>query len=322
MATSIPISGLNSLSSIISSDFIPVVQSSSLTTYKMSTSVLGTWISSAVTVTSSLTTISASYAISSSKTISSSFASISSNLNYPNTSTASYSITSSYSVSSSWALQAATSPSSQFSISASWASASLSSSFAKTASFAVSASWANVSLSSTSASWASASISSSFLNGPHTGSTFGTSSWAVSASYANTTFGTPKAFASCIVSASFTTVAPNNRIKILSSYNISSITIVNKKIDTWMSSAYYCFEVNFINPMSSSQFLVVGHAGEYGVHIASYNICAPPNHSGLKTPITIPFRNNSYFSFFMNEVGPVSRTANTFTYIYFMVYDL
>ena len=63
MSTSIPISYLNILPTpITSSDFIPVVQSASLTTYRVPVSGLSNFISSSVQASSSLTSISASYA--------------------------------------------------------------------------------------------------------------------------------------------------------------------------------------------------------------------------------------------------------------------
>ena len=180
---SIPISNLNPLLVVTSSDLIPVVQSSSLTTFKTTLSVLGNWISSSVDASSSFSSTSASYAFSSSYTYSSSFAITSNNLNYPNLSTASYaisssqtmaSISSSYSITASFALHT---PTGSTAISSSWSSQSLwtttssfssqsmwniSSSFASRSFFATSASWASQSIWATSASFASGSISSSY----------------------------------------------------------------------------------------------------------------------------------------------------------------
>ena len=159
MATSIPISGLNTLSVVTSSDFIPIVQSSSMTTYRVPIEVFGDWISSDVVITSSLTSISSSYADSSSVSVSSSYSLVTDNLNYPNTSTASYAISSSYShitTSASYSL---------FATSASYSLKSTSSSFATSASWSsvqISGSWASRSFNSTSSSFADRSISASY----------------------------------------------------------------------------------------------------------------------------------------------------------------
>ena len=176
VSLSIPISGLNQLTVVTSSDFIPVVQSSSLTTFRTPLTVLGNWISSSVDASSSFSSISASYALSSSYACSSSFAITSNNLNYPNKSTASYAISSSqtmaaisssYTVTASFALHT---PTGSTAVSSSWASQSLwatTSSFASQSMWNISSSFASRSLVATSASWASQSIwatSSSFAS--------------------------------------------------------------------------------------------------------------------------------------------------------------
>lgn len=167
MSTSIPISGLNALGQVSSSDLLAVVKESTLTTFNVSLVVIAAWISASVEASSSLSSFSASYALSSSFANKAGLAITSNNLNYPNTSTASFAITASNAISASWApIQGVTA----FAISASWASASIwstTSSFASqsvSASWApvpISASWANTSIFATSASWASQSISSS-----------------------------------------------------------------------------------------------------------------------------------------------------------------
>jgi hypothetical protein len=183
VSLSIPISGLNPLNVVTSSDFIPVVQSSSLTTFRTPLTVLGNWISSSVNASSSFSSISASKAYSSSYACSSSFAITSNNLNYPNLSTASYAISSSqtinainsnYAITASFAISTITGSSA---ISSSWSSQSfwatsasfasqsiwsISSSFASRSLVATSASWASQSIWATSASFASRSISSSY----------------------------------------------------------------------------------------------------------------------------------------------------------------
>ncbi len=177
MSTSIPISELNLMTSVSSSDYVPIVQNISKTTFRTPMSTVGDWISSNVVCSSS---ISSSWASSSSFARQSMSSSYASNLIYPNTSTASYTISSSHSLisdtsslsnkatSASWAPIPNTSLMASSSISASWASSSIwsiSASFASGSTFSVSASWASQSLSSitsTSSSFASQSISSSY----------------------------------------------------------------------------------------------------------------------------------------------------------------
>jgi hypothetical protein len=159
---SIPISQLDPISQISSSDLLATVQSSSLTTYKTSWGVVGNWISQSVQASSSLQTVSASYALTSSLNTTSSFAIIANNLNFPNNTT------SSFAVSSSFAFTAVNSANAAF------ATAARSASFASQSAFNVSSSWASQSIWATTASfasqsafnvsssWASASISSSY----------------------------------------------------------------------------------------------------------------------------------------------------------------
>ena len=77
--------------------------------------------------------------------------------------------------------------------------------------------------------------------------------------------------------------------------------------------------------MSSSQYLAFGYAGErddYG--IASYVFCAPPNHTGIcspATPITVPFRDSTFFSFFLDPQAQADFSSTQYTYFYFAVYD-
>jgi len=184
MSLSIPISGLNPLSVVTSSDFIPIVQSSSmLTTYRTPLSVIATWISTSVTALSAFSSVSSSYSNVSSHANTSDLATLSintSNLIYPNTSTALHAISADYAtnagtaVTASYALSMITGssiPSSSYSfyseasLSSSFASRSFSatsSSFASRSFSATSASWASRSLVAASSSWASSSISSSY----------------------------------------------------------------------------------------------------------------------------------------------------------------
>src|ERR1039458_4458728 len=66
MPTSIPISGLNTEAVIQSQDFIPIVNSASLTTYRATIQSFGNWMLASGSASSSVTTLSSSYAITSS----------------------------------------------------------------------------------------------------------------------------------------------------------------------------------------------------------------------------------------------------------------
>ena len=210
MATSIPISGLNTLSVITSSDFIPIVQSSSMTTYRVPIEVFGDWMSSEVTVTSSLTSISASHSDNSDNAISSSYSLVTDNLNYPNTSTASYAISASYShrtTSSSYSL---------FATSASYARIASTASYLPASAFptsilnATSASWASRSMWSTSSSFSDRTISASYALSASYSVTAGTS---LTASYILGGSTGPKFFDTAI------NVDSDNGVKTATSYN-------------------------------------------------------------------------------------------------------
>jgi hypothetical protein len=189
MSLSIPISQLNSLNVVSSSDYIATVQSSSLTTFKTQLSSVANWISSSVDASSSFSSISSSFALSSSWANSSSAASSSHNLIYPNASTASYAISSSQAISSMIAITASfalNTITGSTSISSSWASQSIwatTASFASQSIWATTASFASRSLTATSASWASQSI------------------WATSASFASKSISS--SYASTTATASF-----------------------------------------------------------------------------------------------------------------------
>src|SRR5579862_1928069 len=177
MSTSIPISQLNALNHVSSSDLLAIVEESTLTTFNVSLSVIAAWISSSVQASSSLASFSASYALTSSFSNKSGLALTASSLSFPNTSTSSFAITASNATSASWA---PFQPSTTFAVSSSWASASLFASSASFASQSVSASWAPVPVSSsysTTSSYSATSTSASYaVNSSNT----------VSASYAVT----------------------------------------------------------------------------------------------------------------------------------------
>ena len=218
MSTSIPISGLNSLNQISSSDYVAIVQDTTTTTFRASLDVVSAWISSSVQASSSLVSISSSTTISSSWSDNSGNSISSSFLIYPNNSTASYSISASIAASASWApIQGSTA----YSLSASWASSSIWSTSSSFASQSVSASWAPIQVS---ASWASSSlvsISSSFASASIS------SSYALTASYVPTSsinaINFVKAFGTFYVSGSLnTTNGQANWLPFSGSFNFIS----------------------------------------------------------------------------------------------------
>lgn len=171
MSNSIKISGLNNLSIITSDDFIPIIDSGSLTTERASISTLNTFLAQ------SGSSLSASYALSASKALSASYA-LSGSFTL-NARTASFSSTASYVASAIFSTSA---------LSSSWASSSLSASisltasFISTASFAKTASYLNYPNNST-ASFSQNSLSSSYAITASFASNIGAT---VSASYALT----------------------------------------------------------------------------------------------------------------------------------------
>jgi hypothetical protein len=183
MSTSIPISGLDVLSQVSSSDYLAVVQNSTTTTFKSTLLTVGNWISSSIQSSSSLSSISSSYSNNSNISNTSSLSNSSSYLIYSsNNGTASYAISSSHSITASFAQAVAGGTFS--SVSSSWSSASLFSTSASFASQSISSSYSNNSNSasyskfSTSASYASSSLSSSYSI---TASFSNTSSYALNA---------------------------------------------------------------------------------------------------------------------------------------------
>ena len=141
MSTSIKISLLNNYPAVASADFIPIIESASLTTYRTPVTSIGNYIAVSGSVISSSwssasisssNAVTASYAVEASHAVSSSYAVTASHID-----TASYAITSSYSFLSSTASYFNVSVSPQ--ISCSWASRSISSSHALGADNAVAA---------------------------------------------------------------------------------------------------------------------------------------------------------------------------------------
>jgi hypothetical protein len=186
MSTSIPISELNLVGAVTSNDYVPIVQDASITTFRTQLSTVGHWISSSVAASSSVSSISSSWSLTSSFAQVGGASSTAINLIYPNTSTASYAISASHALradnarSSSTAISASWAPvqnSTGTTNSASWASASIwatSSSFASGSRFSVSASWASQSLTS------NVSVSSSFASNSIHSNTADTASYVIS----------------------------------------------------------------------------------------------------------------------------------------------
>lgn len=172
--SSIRISQLNNFSDVKSDDFVPLVDSSSLTTYRATVTSFGGWFADSGSV------LSASYASASKVSISSSWAtssissSTSENLIWPNIATSSYGVNS---LSSSWAARSGNSITSSFNTgTSSFSNLSKSSSFSGTASVAITASYVNFALGVPLTS--SYAYSSSFSDNSRSGSYAQTSSWA------------------------------------------------------------------------------------------------------------------------------------------------
>jgi hypothetical protein len=180
---SIPISQLDPINEISSSDLLASVQSSSLTTYKTTWGVVGAWISQSVQASSSLQAVTASYASQSSVATTASFAKAAAFLNSPNSSTASWAITASFAVTAAFA---EASPLALFSLSASWASQSLwttSASFASQSIWSTSSSFASQSSAANAALFASSSVSSAFATNASSASNAASASFATTASF-------------------------------------------------------------------------------------------------------------------------------------------
>lgn len=282
--SSIRISQLSDFTQITGSDFMPLVDSSSLTTYKVTVSSFSGWFAvsgsalSASWASSSRVSTSASWASSSIS------ASTSATLIWPNTATASFAQNS---ISSSWADRAGNSLTSSNTLgSASWAAFAKSSSFANTASNALTASYYNFTLPSstpptasysnfaTSASYSDFSKSSSYSDFSKS------SSFAISASYVSSTAGggaSPIAWAVFVVKATnyssdnAATVTNGNTLnkpQIINSYNVSDISWCKWHIASTASYDTFSlglteeprgnFLVTLSNPSSNLNYCVVG----------------------------------------------------------------
>jgi hypothetical protein len=189
--SNIRISQLNSFTAIQGEDYLALVESSSMTTFKVTVTSLSDWFAvsgsalSSSFASRSLTATSASWASASTQAISASFL-ISSSIN----GTASYAVNG---LSASYALSASNAKTASFSISGAFSSNSLSASYAKSASRADTASYVNI-IPQTSASWASQSLSSSISI---TASYAKSSSIADTASYVVGGLSSNIAFATC-----------------------------------------------------------------------------------------------------------------------------
>ena len=177
MSTSIPISGLNRLSNVTGSDYVPLVQSSSVTTFRTHLSSIMDLMTASGSASSSLSSLSASYAKSASVAGTASFA--------QSATTASNATTASFALNT---------PTSSFAFSANTSSFSLvSQTTIGTASFATN---------TISASFAARTYTSSFLQ--YNNGNNGTASYAINAgSVATASFATSASFAQNALTASF-----------------------------------------------------------------------------------------------------------------------
>ena len=180
MANNVRISQLNNDPTIQPSDFFPLVQSGSMTTYRATIQSVDNWFSLSGSVLNATHSLSSSYAETASVSL---IALTASYVNITSNPSSSYALSSSYARTASRA------------DTASYFNFTLSSSTPPFAYNALSASWASASLTTISASYALSTLSSSyaktasFLKGTATGSNinsvsfFGTSSQAITASY-------------------------------------------------------------------------------------------------------------------------------------------
>lgn len=171
---SIRISQLNSFTTIKDEDFIPLVDSSSLTTYRVTVTTFNDWLADSGSALSASYAANSDYALSSSWASSSISSSTTSNLMYPNTSTSSYSLNS---LSSSWSDRSGVAVSAiSTSGTASFATSTKSASYAGTSSVAITASYINFSLGVPPTS--SYAYSASFSYNTRSSSYAQTASWA------------------------------------------------------------------------------------------------------------------------------------------------
>lgn len=183
MSTSVPISGLNDISTIKSTDFLPIVKSGSaliLTTFRVSINEFNNWFAASGSCSSSSfasSSISASWAAFTSLALSASYAKTSSvsflstSASFANKSVSSsfanISISSSFAsttITSSYALSSSQASTASYVVSASFASTTISASYAGTTSVVISASYAGSSSFAGTASYASNSSTASFIS--------------------------------------------------------------------------------------------------------------------------------------------------------------
>jgi hypothetical protein len=287
--SNVRISQLNGFTNILGEDYIPLVDSSSVTTYRCTVSdLVGYFALSGSVLSASWASASISSSFSS-NSISASYAKTASALIYPNTSTASVSLTT---TSASYALSASYARSSSAANSASFASSALSASYSQTSSVAVTASYVNFSTPSTtppfassslSSSWASASISSSYARTASFANNTNTSSYVLNPQ--NMPF-MPKAWATVLIPTSsnyssdtVSTVNNGNVVNkpiIINSYNVTDVSWATR---TQVPVSPYNYgkgtsgtekeSINFLITMATASnnlnYCIVGSAAETGV---------------------------------------------------------
>jgi hypothetical protein len=282
---------------------MPLVDSSSLTTYRVTVLEFGNWFAA------SGSALSSSYASSSRVSFSSSWASASisastaGTLIWPNTTTASFSQNS---VSSSWADRAGNSiTSSQTAGTSSFAGFSKSASFAGTSSVAITASYVNFALGVPPTS--SYSISSSWSDFSNSSSYSVSASNAVTASYVRpeTAVGIIKAWAQIRWTGHYTDY---NSITLVESYNIASVTYANIRQNSAGYSFFTKFGVKFLTPLSDTNYTMIGTGHRSGSAVSSgdtypCDICCAisPAHAKTTTEFTMSAKtveDGNYTSFY------------------------
>lgn len=272
MSTSIPISGLNDFQQISGVDFIPLVDSSSLTTYRSSVNELNGWMSisgSVLSASQASSSISASYAPEKATTLfTGSIYQITSSWS-KNSLTASSLFNIIYVATSSWTITSSFSQKSELSNTASYVNFLLPGNTPLIASSSISSSWASQSLNSFSAATSSYAITSSFAR---------TASFSIMAQSASKVSsdanpGIAKAFVSFWIWASPATVGVGSWLSPvkLSSFNVASVVydgnfLVNPNAGG--NPAFYFkafageqFRINFTTPMPNATYCVVCSGG-------------------------------------------------------------
>jgi hypothetical protein len=272
MSIFIPISGLNDVFTISPPDFIPIVRSGSLTTYRVSITEFNNWLAQSGSI------LSASYATASTSAsfgLSASYALLATS--------ASYALNS---LSASYALFASNAQSASATITASFANAALSSSTSLTASFAnvsnTSATASYINFNVTSPSLVTASISSSWASSSLSASLAQTASFVATASAASSLIGgisgpgIAKAWATLVCTSSkpggSTINAPGvdwNNLAVVNGHNVSSSVRTFGQVPTNGSGHTYPgpntqfhWLVTLLNPLPSINYAVIGGGGE------------------------------------------------------------